>query len=489
MYLQKLTVKAKLTALVAVSGIAFFLYGVWSWNTLSVAKVHGPYYDRIEMGKDLIADILPPPNYIIESYLMALHMANEVEEGASQAQLKLDAKRCKELEKKFLARHEYWKATLPEGEMKHIKSVNAFTPAREFYRVLDEEFIPACLRGDVQLVEQLERGVLGSLYDEHRNAVDRVVIMAQEYNKTAENEVASLVQRRAYISVAAIIFLTLSMISVGMIISRDTVNPLVASAARLQELSKYVRSELLKDAEETSAQAIMASSAAEEVSVNTRSLATAVEQFELSIKEISHNASSAVSTASEAVSVTQETSARISQLGSSSSEIGEVIKTISAIASQTNLLALNATIESARAGEAGKGFAVVANEVKDLAADTSRAADEIITKIEAIQSDTHMAIEAIARASTVIGQIAESQNAIAGAVEEQSAMTGEISKSIGEVAAGSSEIARSVSAVSSAAMNTTSGSGNAVKTASDLEDMAIELLRLVGEIREEPVEV
>ncbi|OYP36842.1 methyl-accepting chemotaxis protein [Rhodopirellula sp. MGV] len=486
MDLQRLTVKAKLTALVAVSGAAFLLYGAWTWRTLAVAKVHGPYYQQIEMGKDLIADIMPPPNYIIESYLMALHMANSVEEGDDIAELKNNASRLKQLETRYYDRHNHWLNTLPEGEMKHAKVVNSFAPADEFYQVLNRDFIPACLARDLKRVQELERGTLRSLYEEHRDAIDRVVAMAIEANNLAEKDVAAIVQRRAYISIGALILLTGMMIVFGYIISRDTVNPLRASAARLQELSKYVRSELLKDAEETSAQALMASSAAKEVSINTQTLATAVEQFELSIKEISHNASNAVSTASEAVMVTRETSSRISQLGSSSSEIGEVIKTISAIASQTNLLALNATIESARAGEAGKGFAVVANEVKDLAADTTRATDEIITKIEAIQSDTRLAIEAIGRASTVIEQIAESQNAIAGAVEEQSAMTGEISKSIGDLAAGSGEIASSVSAVSSAAMNTTSGSGNAVKTASDLEDMALELLRLVGEATREP---
>ncbi len=47
------------------------------------------------------------------------------------------------------------------------------------------------------------------------------------------------------------------------------------------------------------------------------------------------------------------------------------------IADQTNLLALNASIESARAGESGKGFAVVANEISNLAAQSSKTAEEI----------------------------------------------------------------------------------------------------------------
>lgn len=74
----------------------------------------------------------------------------------------------------------------------------------------------------------------------------------------------------------------------------------------------------------------------------------------------------AVSIEQQIISVVEE----IEKVGSISQRIGE-------IASQTNMLALNATIEANRAGEMGKGFAVVAGEVKVLAAQTSKATEEI----------------------------------------------------------------------------------------------------------------
>ena len=58
-------------------------------------------------------------------------------------------------------------------------------------------------------------------------------------------------------------------------------------------------------------------------------------------------------------------------------------ETIKMIALQTNLLALNATIEATSAGEAGHGFAVVAHEIKELANQSAKAAEDIAARSRA----------------------------------------------------------------------------------------------------------
>ncbi|GEM_PF-5573371 len=35
-------------------------------------------YNEIVLGKDIVADILPPPEYIVETYLTALQLLKEI---------------------------------------------------------------------------------------------------------------------------------------------------------------------------------------------------------------------------------------------------------------------------------------------------------------------------------------------------------------------------------------------------------------------------
>jgi methyl-accepting chemotaxis protein len=216
-----------------------------------------------------------------------------------------------------------------------------------------------------------------------------------------------------------------------------------ALASSAEELTA-VSSQMASNAEETATQANVVSAASEEVSKNVTVVATGSEQMQASIREISKSANESAKVAKAAVGVAESTNHTIAKLGESSVEIGKVIKVITSIAQQTNLLALNATIEAARAGEAGKGFAVVANEVKELAKETAKATEEIGQKIDAIQTDTKGAVQAIGEISAIINQINDISNNIASAVEEQTVTTNEIARNVSEAAKGTEEIAKNI---------------------------------------------
>ncbi|MEX2291024.1 MAG: methyl-accepting chemotaxis protein [Mycobacteriales bacterium] len=267
---------------------------------------------------------------------------------------------------------------------------------------------------------------------------------------------------------------------------RQAVQAMAGSATTLSSSSEElsaVNNQIAANAEETSAQSGVVSVAAEQVSRNVQTVATGAEEMGASIREIAQNADEAARVAASAMSVAQTTNATVAKLGTSSAEIGNVVKVITSIAEQTNLLALNATIEAARAGEAGKGFAVVANEVKDLAQETAKATEDIGRRVEAIQSDTRAAVEAIGEVSAIIGRINDFQTTIASAVEEQTATTNEMSRNIAEAATGSTEIASNISGVASAAQTTSSGVTQSQAAANELARLATELQQLVNQFR------
>ena len=253
--------------------------------------------------------------------------------------------------------------------------------------------------------------------------------------------------------------------------------------ARASEELNATSQQITANCEETSAQADVVSKAAEAVSQNLQTVATGAEGMEASIKEIAKNASEAAKVATSAVKVAETTTITVSKLGESSCEIGQVIKVITSIAQQTNLLALNATIEAARAGEAGKGFAVVANEVKELAKETAKATEDISRKIEAIQTDTKAAVDAIASISGVINRVSDISGTIATAVEEQSATTNEMARNVNEAAQGSGEITSNIAGVAEAAQGTTRGATDTQKASQQLVEMSTQLRSLVGQFK------
>jgi methyl-accepting chemotaxis protein len=245
------------------------------------------------------------------------------------------------------------------------------------------------------------------------------------------------------------------------------------------QLAEHTR-QIEQQARRTATQADEASTTTQAVTAGYDQVAQAVAEINDSVRVIAENVQRVSAVAGEAVQATSDTSDIVARLGVSSAEIGSVLETITTIASQTNLLALNATIESARAGEAGKGFAVVATEVKDLAQETARAAEDIAHRIETLRQDTERSVTAIAQIAEVITQINEHQVGIAAAVEEQSVTLAGVTTSVADSSRAGAATGDAITAVAHAAGTTQQQLDQVTRTIAALAQLAQDLEQSVA---------
>ena len=245
---------------------------------------------------------------------------------------------------------------------------------------------------------------------------------------------------------------------------RDVVSLVNRSAQELHQAAE----ELTGVAAETTSESHNVSSAADQVSGTTQTVAAAAEELSAAEAEIARQVNRASEVASRAVADTKRIATIVAELSAATGQIGAVIGLIQDIAGQTNLLALNATIEAARAGEAGKGFAVVANEVKNLANQTAKATDGITQQITAVQAATREAVEAIEGIGTTILEVSETATAIAAAVEEQHAATQDIAGNVHRAADGTDNVRQGILKVSTNAERTGSTAVQVLATADGL---------------------
>ncbi len=122
------------------------------------------------------------------------------------------------------------------------------------------------------------------------------------------------------------------------------------------------------------------------------------------------------------------------QLAAAAEQIGTFVATIEALSRQTNLLALNATIEAARAGEAGRGFSVVASEVKALSGQTQNATDDIRSRIERLERYVGDVMQCVTEVRDYVDRSVQQSEGASKQIEQVRAIVADNSGKMGEMA-------------------------------------------------------
>ncbi|MBN1483231.1 MAG: methyl-accepting chemotaxis protein, partial [Chloroflexia bacterium] len=174
------------------------------------------------------------------------------------------------------------------------------------------------------------------------------------------------------------------------------------------------------------------------------------------------------------------------ELSERAQAIGGIIATVSQLATQSNMLALNAAVEAARAGEAGRGFAVVAQEVRNLAAQSWAATEQVRELLGEIRRGVNTAVMATEEgikgtedsmqltdeARVTIRQLAESVKSSVAAAEQ-------IAAAAGQQQTGMEQIAMAMGHMRQVTTQSVAGAQQVERAAGELNDLAGQLRSLV----------
>jgi methyl-accepting chemotaxis protein len=136
-------------------------------------------------GKDVVADILPPPLYIIEAQLVSYQLlsADAEEQARLLAQLA-------QLKKDYFTRISYWEGSDLTPDLKKMLLGEAQVTAKRFWDIVDQRLIPAVKSSNKPVIEQTLIELKPS-YAAHRSAIDHLVIKGNKFASTTSEDLIS----------------------------------------------------------------------------------------------------------------------------------------------------------------------------------------------------------------------------------------------------------------------------------------------------------
>jgi len=270
---------------------------------------------------------------------------------------------------------------------------------------------------------------------------------------------------------------------------QNAISRVGASAAQLLAISTQVSAgaaqtaastnETTATVEEVKQTAQLAHEKASEVAENSQNVAQTAEAGRATVEETI----AGIERMQNEMAMVGET---INRLSEQTQAVGDIITTVNDLAEQSNLLSVNASIEAAKAGEQGKGFTVVAQEVKSLAEQSKQAVGQVRSILGEIQKASGLAVQAVERSREAIEsgrqqsvESGDTINALAESVTETAQSALQISASSRQQLAGMEQISQAIESINQASTQSVSGTRQVEQEVKQLQDLALDLKRLV----------
>ncbi len=193
-------------------------------------RLEGPI-DRVDSLQDeLLADILPPPAFVVEPFLLTTLMLEEPSARWTHGRLK-------ELEAEAIARRAYWK-TAPLPDEVRPQTDRTIGEAEAFWKAVNEEFLPAINAGDVARARAIHRATLEPLYLSQHEDVLKLVNQSNAFRESH----AAHTDRMMTVSLVVLGLLVAAVTGVvamaATLISRRVVKPLLETSAVLHRMAE-----------------------------------------------------------------------------------------------------------------------------------------------------------------------------------------------------------------------------------------------------------
>lgn len=201
--LFRLSMKAKVVCLAVVFLAGFLTFGAYTYTTIQKVRIGGEQYNEVVTDKDLLADILPPLLYVIESYL-STHLMQDCDDINERAKA---IGTYRDFKKSYETSMTAWTERLPAGEVKSKMLGDVKQTADEIFATVDRDLIPAIVKED-DAAKDAVSSKLENLFFAHKKPivelVDLVTVKMNADQKAGEEAASSGIWTLLFIGLGAI---------------------------------------------------------------------------------------------------------------------------------------------------------------------------------------------------------------------------------------------------------------------------------------------